>query len=455
MSKLHDKFVKNLSDYPKKKFFFELSKEFNSKQLLNKIKIKKNFLKKNKIKSFGIQGKNSLEWLLWYVAADKLCKKVYIFSLDFDNSLLNKLQKINNIDLIVLKNKKKFFKNSFIKNYKRQDILFTSGTTKIPKGVIISEKSYLHVAKSINTLFKQNFNDLELLSMPFNHSFGLVRLRCCLLSGSSFLITDGLKEFPKIYDFSQQNRITGISLVPAGVSIIKFLLRNNVHKFVKNLKFFEIGSDFLSYDLRYWLKKYFLNTLIYHHYGSTEASRSFIIPRGKNDNLKLKSNFLGRPLKGCKFKILIKDNKGIGELLVKGKNLFDQYLDNIEINQKFLNGWFKTGDLVKKNKNHLSLIGRVDNLINIGGFKLYPENIEKFLDKIAGIEKSLCYKIKDKFGLERISISIETKVRNRENLKNKIFKEFSKLPNYSYPSIINFKKIALTKSGKKVRPNKS
>ena len=49
--------------------------------------------------------------------------------------------------------------------------------------------------------------------MPFSHSFGLVRLRCCLLSGSSFLITDGLKEFPKIYDFALKDKITGISLV--------------------------------------------------------------------------------------------------------------------------------------------------------------------------------------------------------------------------------------------------
>ena len=105
------------------------------------------------------------------------------------------------------------------------------------------------------------------------------------------MITDGLKEFPKIYDFALKDKITGISLVPAGVSIIKFLLKNKISDFVKNLKFFEIGSDFLSYELRSWLKTYFFNTTIFHHYGSTEASRSFIIPRGKNDDLKIKIIF--------------------------------------------------------------------------------------------------------------------------------------------------------------------
>ena len=378
MSKLHDKFVKNLLNNPKKKFVYELSRKFSSKQLLKKIKTKRIFLRKHKIRSFGIKSKNSLEWILWYIAADKICSKVYIFNLNFERLLINKLQKNFNIDLIIFENKKKFFKNNFFKDIKRQDILFTSGTTKNPKGVIISEKSYLHVAKNINILFKQNSNDLELLSMPFSHSFGLVRLRCCLLSGSSFLITDGLKEFPKIYDFALKDKITGISLVPAGVSIIKFLLKNKISDFVKNLKFFEIGSDFLSYELRSWLKTYFFNTTIFHHYGSTEASRSFIIPRGKNDDLKIKNNFLGNPLKGCEFKVNFKDNKSVGELLIKGQNLFDRYLDNLETNVKFINGWYKTGDLVRKYKKKLFLIGRVDNLINIGVSNYTLKILKKF-----------------------------------------------------------------------------
>ena len=94
---------------------------------------------------------------------------------------------------------------------------------------------------------------------------------------------------------------------------------------------------------------------------------------------------------------------------------------------KFINGWYKTGDLVRKYKKKLFLIGRVDNLINIGGFKLYPENIEKILDKIPDVDKSLCFKVKDNFGLEAIALSIETKVRDKENLKKNIFKKFKKL----------------------------
>ena len=76
----------------------------------------------------------------------------------------------------------------------------------------------------------QKKTDLELLSMPFDHSFGLARLRCVLVSGGSALITDGLKNFPSIYKFSQTNTITGLSLLPSGIEIIKNLLKKKFCK---------------------------------------------------------------------------------------------------------------------------------------------------------------------------------------------------------------------------------
>ena len=114
--------------------------------------------------------------------------------------------------------------------------------------------------------------------MPFDHSFGLVRLRCCILSGTTMLVSDGLKNFPRIYKFSQENNLSGLSLVPSGLALIKILLKNKVKNFISNLRYLEIGSSHLTNDLRIWLKKNFLKTKVIHHYGMTEASRSFLIP---------------------------------------------------------------------------------------------------------------------------------------------------------------------------------
>ena len=88
-------------------------------------------------------------------------------------------------------------------------------------------------------------------------------------------------------------------------------------------------------DLESWVKENFLNTVIYHHYGMTEASRSFLRPITQNKNFTNRDNWIRELTDGCNYKLvneedLKKANKG--ELLIKGKNLFSGYLkkDNEE-----------------------------------------------------------------------------------------------------------------------------
>ena len=198
--------------------------------------------------------------------------------------------------------------------------------------------------------------------MPFDHSFGIVRLRCCILAGTKMLVTDGLKRFPEIFKFSQENKLSGLSLVPSGLALIKLLLKNKVNLFNRNLKYFEIGSSNINNEQRLWLKKKFYKTEIIHHYGMTEASRSFLISRGVKDNLK-NTNKIGKIIPECKYKI----DKTSNELLLKGRNLCDGYFDQENNKDKFFDGWFRTGDIVKKNE--LYLVGRVDNQFNIEEIK--------------------------------------------------------------------------------------
>ena len=317
---------------------------------------------------------------------------------------------------------------------------------------MISEKAYLHVAKFLIKKFKHTNKDLELLSMPFSHSFGLTRLRCNIIAGSSILVTNGLGDFPSIYNFSKTKKITGLSLVPSGVELIKYMLKNNTINFIENLSYFEIGSSFLNDDSRIWLKKNFNKTLIYHHYGMTEASRSFMIGRGYLDNIKQTNNFIGSPIKDCKTKLNKINKNNIGELLIKGKNLFDGYINNEDNKNKFINGWYKTGDLCKKQGRKFKIIGRVDNQINIGGNKVHAEIIEEKIEKLPNILRSLCFSTKNVFFGNSISLIIEKKKKSSTNtIRKNILKNFEKEPSFLIPKKILFKKIKLTNNGKKIR----
>ena len=454
MSAVYDNFYKNIKKYPKKIFIYSINKIYTGRHCYELLKKTEKFLILNNIKTIGIKSLNNLDWIILYLASDKLCNRIYIIKNNFSNKTVSNLKKKYNIEFIAKQIPKKIVKlrrNTLTKkkSSKREDILFTSGTTNLPKGVIISKKSFLHVIKILTRKLKHNKNDLELLSMPFDHSFGLVRLRCCLYKGSKILVNNGLTNFPAIYNFSQKNKITGLSLVPSGILVIKSLLRNKVKEFSKNIKYFEIGSSEINFETRDWLKKKFKTTNIIHHYGMTEASRSFLINRGLKDNLNFSSDIIGNILDGCEYKI---SNNFKSELLLKGKNLFEGYLNQNENEKRIENGWFKTGDIVKKKGRTLKLIGRIDNQINIGGNKLQAEFIEDLIEKINNVEKCLCFQINDEIFSKRIALQIQKKQNvNNNEIISSIKKTLEDYPEYYQPKEIFFKKIKFTKNGKKIR----
>ena len=290
--------------------------------------------------------------------------------------------------------------------------------------------------------------------MPFYHSFGLTRLRCVLLSHSQAIITDGLKNFPEVYKASKNKKLTGLSLVPSGIIIIKNLLRKKVSKFVSNIKYFEIGSSSINYEIRIWLKENFKSSYILHHYGMTEASRSFFRERGVKDNFDISDEWVGEPIDGCSFKIDLKHGESAdkGELMIKGLNLFDSYTDKKLNNDKFINNWFMTGDICKIKNGKVLLVGRKDNQFNVGGFKVQAELIEEIIEEL--IEVKTCLSFNDKSNLisEKINCIVELKNKDQiEIFKIKIKQRFKSLPAYYMPEKFIFEKVKLTSNGKKIR----
>ena len=267
MSSLYKIFLKNIKKSPKKIFIYTEKKNFDGDTCKQKISYLRKFIVQSKIKVLGINYKNSSDWIFWYLAADACGIKIVLIKNSASLSELKLIKIKYEIDYVAKKitNNLRFkIKNEKNKKKIRKDILFTSGTIGMPKGVILSEKSFLHVANILTKKLKQKENDIELLSMPFDHSFGLVRLRCCILAGTKMLVTDGLKNFPEVYKFSKVNKLSGLSLVPSGLVLLKLLLKDKVKLFSKNIKYLEIGSSYIDNDVRKWLKKFSK----YHNYSS-------------------------------------------------------------------------------------------------------------------------------------------------------------------------------------------
>ena len=213
-------------------------------------------------------------------------------------------------------------------------------------------------------------------------------------------------------------------MVPSGIEILKKMNFLDFKKIAKNLKFIELGSEKIDSKTLKWLVKTFQKTIIYYHYGLTEASRSAfkVIKYGKL----IPKLFEASP--GIDIKILNKQNKickrkEIGEIVIKGKTIADGYVNN-QFENRFTNQGYKTGDLAKFiSKNKFILYGRVDNIKKINGLSVNLKEIENEINEFPNIKNNRC-----KFVIDKISKNYEIKTRyvSKKKLNEKKLLKFLK-----------------------------
>ena len=100
------------------------------------------------------------------------------------------------------------------------DILFTTGTTGFPKGVVLSHKNEHSAAVMINSFIGNTDEDIELLALPISHSFGLGRLRCTLVQGGTIDLLGSFANMKKFFREMDARKITGFGMVPVSACIM-------------------------------------------------------------------------------------------------------------------------------------------------------------------------------------------------------------------------------------------
>ncbi len=284
------------------------------------------------------------------------------------------------------------------------DILFTTGTTGAPKGVALSYKNHAAAAWQINTFIGNTAEDVELLALPVSHSFGLGRVRCVLSKGGTLVMLGTFANMKRFFREMKDYQVTGFGMVPASWGYIKKFSGKYIGKFADQLKYIEIGSSFMSVEDKQLLMELLPNTRICMHYGLTEASRSaFMEFHAEADNL----TTAGQASPGVEIGIFSPEGKCLGvdeegEVCVKGDHVTCSYWN--ETPERFANdfydGFFRTGDAGTMNeRGYIYLKSRIKEMINVGGKKVSPMEVEDILNTIPGIEESACVGIPDPDGV--------------------------------------------------------
>ena len=280
------------------------------------------------------------------------------------------------------------------------DILFTTGTTGTPKGVALSYANLSSAALNINTFIDNTSEDVELLALPVSHSFGLGRLKCVLSRGGTLVMLGTFANVKKFFGEMARCNVTGFGMVPASWGFLKKMSGKYIGKFAEQLRYIEIGSSFMPIEDKQMLMSLLPHTRICMHYGSTEASRSaFMEFHEYSSNL----SSAGKASPNCDIKIFSSQGEQLpsgveGEVCVKGGHVVSSYwnVPKARYEEDFFGEYFRTGDCgVLDDDGNLYLKSRIKEMINVGGKKVSPMEVEDVLNGAPGVVESACVGIAD------------------------------------------------------------
>ncbi|HWL12510.1 MAG TPA: long-chain-fatty-acid--CoA ligase [Ureibacillus sp.] len=262
-------------------------------------------------------------------------------------------------------------------------ILYTSGTTGVPKGVMLTHKNlYANSMSGLALRAEEDIRATTIGVLPLAHIYGFGIMNGMFLLGSSVVIFSKF-DAEDVFKVIEKFKVKSFAAVPAMVHAM--LYHPNAGQYdLSSLETVGSGSAALAVSLRHKFKERF-GAEVRDAYGLSEASPGVATQR---NDMPIKEGSVGVPMPGVCIKIV--DEQGqevpvgsVGELLVQGDNVTPGYFRNEEATKKALqNGWLHTGDMARADEDgYLYIVDRKKDLIIRGGFNIYPRDLEELLVK--------------------------------------------------------------------------
>jgi acyl-CoA synthetase (AMP-forming)/AMP-acid ligase II len=274
-------------------------------------------------------------------------------------------------------------------------LMLTSGTTSTPKIVPYSQKLFSKVTHAYRDSLQVTHSDRSLHIVPYFHGLGILgTLLVPLLAGGTVICT---KDFipSDFFGLLKTSRPTYYWGVPALHQGILHELKKIPAEELKNnsLRYIGTVSAFMPDNVRRELES-LLATHLTEVYGMSEAAYISL-------NFPYKCGSVGLPV--IEFLTIMDENyepvkRGeTGEIVIKGEVVISGYEDAPEENKTaFVDGWFRTGDLGHiDDEGYLFITGRKKELINKGGEKISPEEIDTVLRSHPGVKDAMSFRIHD------------------------------------------------------------
>lgn len=313
-------------------------------------------------------------------------------------------------------------------------LLFTSGTTGIAKGVMLSHTNICSDLMSAPTMLYVDKTDIFFSVLPIHHTYECTcGFLMPLYKGASIGYCEGLKYIQKNLQEIRPTFFLGVPLIfeslyktiwknirkqgkektvkkvlklnkttsKFGLNLNKILLKDILNVFGGRMHMMIAGGAAIDPEILQFFRD--LGIMALQGYGLTECAPMAALNPDDNP----RNDSIGHVLPGDEAMIADKNEEGIGEICLKGPNVMMGYYHMPEETEKVLiDGWFHTGDLGYMDGPYLYITGRKKNvIITKNGKNVFPEELEYYLGKVSLVAESMVWAAKDEDGQDDLIVA--------------------------------------------------
>ena len=332
-------------------------------------------------------------------------------------------------------------------------LLYTSGSTGSPKGVMLTHFNMVSSSRSISTYLQNTSDDIILNVLPLSFGYGLFQVLMSAKFGGTLVLERSFAYPHAVIEKMIQEKATGFPLVPTLVAV---LLQMDLTKYdLAHLRYLTSAAAALPTQHIVQLRNLLPGAQIYVMYGQTECTRVTYLPPEQIDD---RPTSVGRGMPNEEVYIVDEQDRRVGpdvvgELVVRGANVMRGYWELPEETERKLRPGplpgekvLYTGDLFRMDdQGNLYFVGRKDDIIKSGGEKVSPKEVENVLYSHPAVAEAAVVGIPDKFLGEAVKAVVALKndqvVTERELLRHCA----ARLEDLMVPQLVEFR-LALPKS---------
>ncbi len=336
-----------------------------------------------------------------------------------------------------------------------QEILFTTGTTGKSKGVMITHYAQMNMCESQNAILNYSEDNVWLIPTPMNHAAGLRKTHMSMVKGSTVLLVDGFKNLKLLFDKIKEYKVTSLYLPPSAVHYILMLAPKELAKYDEQLDFLYSSSSALPGGDKEKLIELLPHVRKFDAYGGSEVGAVCYIDY---NSVHKKAGCVGKANPGVDIFIVDEDYKPFkaskdnpGVIAIKSNTVTAGYWNEPELTAKtVVDGIIYMTDLgYIDDDGYLYLVGRRDDVINIGGLKVAPTEVEDVALRHPSIVDCACVPYEDKVYGRVMKMFVVMKANYTFNMNEIVSFLDSKLEPYKIPKYIEcISEIPKTYNGK-------